>query len=299
MSRDVDAGSGHPVARFLDVLEAGLADLVEAPLWSMNAEETAAVVDRLVAGLSRLGELEARVLNHAGSLDVHGAAGMKTLQRWLAHRTRLTSGEAARRVRLAEALASHELTREAMGRGEVHAEQAKVIAKAVEGLDGAHVRHRGVAEKHLIGEAAHFDAGELATLGLRILEVIDPERADEHEAKALEKQEAKARKDTSFSMWHDGEGKAHGKFVIPAAQGEMLRKALQGSGGAEARARYRGGWCLRPREADRAQARVGVQRVRRALPDRSASRDGRARRDDRGHRRRGGVHPRCSEGRHD
>ena len=228
MSRDVETGSGHPVARFLDVLETGLDEVTEVALWSLDGEETGAIVDRLTADLARLCELESRVLTHGASIDVHGAVGMKSLQRWLAHRTRLTSGEASRKVRLAETLAAHEQMRAAMGRGEVHAEQAKVIATAVDALDEEHAQHRGAAEQHLIGQAAHFDAGELAVLGGRILEAIDPACAEEHEAKALEKQEAKARKATAFSMWDDGEGLAHGKFTIPAAQASMLKKALHG-----------------------------------------------------------------------
>ncbi len=55
---------------------------------------------------------------------------------------------------------------------------------------------------------------------------LDPDHADEHEAKLLARQEARARKRTEFRMWNDGEGLAHGRFTLPEAQAAMLRKAL-------------------------------------------------------------------------
>ncbi len=104
-------------------------------------------------------------------------------------------------------------------------QQAVVISKAVDALDNT--QHRDAAEAHLIKEAAHFDAHKLAELGRRILETVDPEKADEHEAKLLEKQEAKAAKKTQFRLYDDGEGLSHGRFTMPTAQAAMLRKALQ------------------------------------------------------------------------
>ena len=44
------------------------------------------------------------------------------------------------------------------------------------------------AEAHLIDLAAHHDAKALQVLGRRLLEVIDPEAADAHEAKPSSKE---------------------------------------------------------------------------------------------------------------
>ncbi len=76
--------------------------------------QTTAAITRLSADLARLAEVEARLLTHAQSLDVHGAAGMNSLAAWLAHTTRMTRGQANAKVRLAEALAAHDQTRAAV-----------------------------------------------------------------------------------------------------------------------------------------------------------------------------------------
>ena len=49
------------------------------------------------------------------------------------------------------------------------------------------------AETHLVAEAAHHDPRALRILGSRLLEVIDPDTADAHEAKLLEREEAAGR----------------------------------------------------------------------------------------------------------
>ncbi|WP_137294768.1 HNH endonuclease signature motif containing protein [Nocardioides dongxiaopingii] len=221
-----DRSDGHPVARFVALLEAELAALVDAPTWSLDAAATADLVPRLAGLVAGVQELEARVVGHAGVLDLSGSIGARSLAAWLARTTRVTGAEAARKARLAGDLTAHETLRVAMASGRVHGEQAKVIAAAVGDLDGEHLAWRGKAEAHLVDEATHHDAHDLKTLGRRILETIDPDKADEHEARLLEAEEAQARKRTRFVIWDDGEGLAHGRFTLPAAQASMLRKAL-------------------------------------------------------------------------
>ncbi len=225
MAKHLDDTQGHPILRFLDVLEKGLDEIAQTPAWSLTTTETTEVVTRLEADLARLAEVEARTITQAETLDLHGAAGAKSIGVWLAMTTRLTRTEAERRTRLAKHLVAHDQTRHAMTRGAVLPQQAVVISKAVEALEDT--GHRDAAEAHLIKEAAHFDAHKLAELGRRILETVDPDKADAHEAKLLEKQEARAAKKTQFRLYDDGEGLSHGRFTIPTAQAEMLRKALQ------------------------------------------------------------------------
>ena len=221
-------GSAHPILRCLDTLERELDNLVEAPTWSLDPAETTQVITRLAAHNARIDELEARVLKHAETLQVPTAGGFRSTAAWLARLTRTTRAAATRKMRLATALAGHEQTRHAMARGEVHAEQALVIDTAVDDLAPEHTHHQGLAEKHLLAAAGDFDAHALTTLGRRILETIDPEGADEHEARLLEAQEARARKRTALRLWDDGDGLTHGTFTVPVAQGSMLRKALHG-----------------------------------------------------------------------
>ena len=229
MSRHLDGtGSAHPIIGCLDALDRALDEAADAPTWSLDTTDTTQILQRIAADQARLAELEARALRHAETLQIPTDAGTRSTTAWLAHHTHVTRQEAGRKVRLAHALAGHEQTREAMARGEVHAEQALVIDKAVDDLTDDHAHHQDLAEKHLLTQARDFDAHALATLGRRILETIDPAGADEHEARLLEAQEARARKKTTLRLWDDGTGLTHGTFTLPAAQGSMLRKALHG-----------------------------------------------------------------------
>ncbi|QCW50758.1 DUF222 domain-containing protein [Nocardioides dongxiaopingii] len=217
---------GHPVARFVGVLEAELAGLSDAQTWSLGAEATADLVPRLAAVIAGVQELEARLVRHAEDIEMPGTIGARSTAQWLARITRVTGREASRKARLAHDLAAHEPTRAAMAAGRVHAEQAQVIAAAVDDLGDEHTHLSDQAEAHLLGEAAHHDAHDLKVLGRRILETIDPDKADEHEARLLGAEEARAWRKTRFTLWDDGEGLAHGTFAIPTAQASMLRKAL-------------------------------------------------------------------------
>jgi len=60
MNRHLDGtGTGHPTLACLDVLEAELDAITDAPAWSLNAEETTEVVIWLSADLAALQALAA------------------------------------------------------------------------------------------------------------------------------------------------------------------------------------------------------------------------------------------------
>ena len=46
MSKHLDGTQGHPVLRFLDVLEAGLDDVADSPVWSLDGADAAAATTR-------------------------------------------------------------------------------------------------------------------------------------------------------------------------------------------------------------------------------------------------------------
>ena len=74
--------------------------------------------------------------------------------------------------------------------------------------------------------AEHHDAKALRILGGRIFEVIAPDLAEKFDGKALEAEEARALRRTTFTMWEDDEGTCHGRFRIPALHGQMLTKMI-------------------------------------------------------------------------
>ena len=138
-------------------------------------------------------------------------------------------GEAKRLVRLARRLdtASFETTAHAALVGRVDLAQAQVVVDAVMRLPG-HVsaEDRGRAEAHLLDLAEHHHAQELKLLGRHLHHVIDPDSADEELAKALEREEAEARRKTVLRIRDDGQGTCHGEFRIPTLYGAMLATAL-------------------------------------------------------------------------
>jgi hypothetical protein len=228
MSRHLDdTGTGHPILRCLDVLEDQLDAITDTPAWSLNAEETTDAITRLSSDLARLAEVETRLLGQVEALDLPGQLGARSTAVWLARTTRMTRGEANRRCGLAKTLAKHDQTRDAMVRGDVLPEQATVITAAVDDLDDDLAPEREVAEKHLLEQAAHFDAHELCRLGEKLFEVLDPDTAEEREAKRLAEQEERAKKKAEVKFRNGGDGTVRGNFVLPELQAEMFRKALQ------------------------------------------------------------------------
>lgn len=221
-----ESGSVHPIATVVCAAREAIADLADMPTWTLDASASRELVKEIAALEAQVAELEARVIGQAEQSGAVAEDGARSVQAWLRHHTKITAGEASRKARLAGV---GEQTRSALTRGQLHAEQALVITSAVRELaDGDEVTQddQRRAEKFLVAEAAHVDAHDLRRLGRRILETIDPAAADEHEARLLEKQEARAAKQTRLSMWDDGEGLTHGTFAMPTAQASMLRKAL-------------------------------------------------------------------------
>ncbi len=121
----------------------------------------------------------------------------------------------------------HAPGRAALAAGDVLADQAQVLVDAIEALPGTVdpvVVDR--AQTRLLALAADHDAAALRVLGRRILDVVAPEVADAEEARQLEAEEAHADATTRFTMTDDGQGRCHGRFTLPSAVGQMLRKQL-------------------------------------------------------------------------
>ncbi|MBA8805765.1 hypothetical protein FB382_004110 [Nocardioides ginsengisegetis] len=195
----------------------------DASLWSMSTEEAAATLAAATRMVARAQEIEMRVAEHAKTVGVGESVGATSTTNFWAHATKQTQTAAHGKMRLAVALAARPALRTAVAAGDVLVDQARVIVDAVEVLP---VEHRDEAEAMLIKFAAEHDAQALKRLGRRILEFLDPEAADAHEAKQLEAEERDAARSTKLTMTDDGHGKVHGRFTLPSAQAAMLKKAL-------------------------------------------------------------------------
>jgi hypothetical protein len=169
----------------------------------------------------------------AGCVDDMGLAkddGASSTTAWLASLTGMTKGEAAKLVALSKVTTAHtEATRAAWAAGELSTDQAAVIMKAIDALpDWVDDEPRRDAEAHLIALAADHPLDDLKRLANRVLEVIDPDGADEALGEKLREQENKAWDATRFNIKRRGDGTSHGTFVVPDADADTLRAAIEG-----------------------------------------------------------------------
>ena len=240
IEHDPGAGSQRPTPLelrtrpwhvFSGRLNARLDALADTDAWTMNATEAAETVVELRRAQARLAAAEARVLAQAERLDIGQRSSATSTAAWLRGEVPLTPRQAKQAVALAKALdtGTYPATSEALAAGDLQADQAQVIVAAVDALPAltaADDRLRG--EAHLVELGRTFDAKQLRALGKHLLEVVDPEVAEQSIARQLEKEEEAAARATSFTLVDDGQGKAHGRFTVSSLHGQMLRTLLQG-----------------------------------------------------------------------
>lgn len=200
----------HPTVRLVAGVRELLAEHAGAPVWSMSPGDLAEQLPALAVALNELRAVELAMLRQADRHQVGDPLGHANTAGWWATTTRATKREAHRQVALAERLDQehHAPTSTALAAGAVSVEQATVILDATDALptDLVDPALRREAEQHLVGLAEHHDPRELKILGRRILEVIAPEIAEEHERKILEDEERHAAATASFTMSPDGHG---------------------------------------------------------------------------------------------
>lgn len=198
--------------------------------WTLTGAEVREVVVAVQQARTALDAVMSRL---AGSADDMGLAkddGATSTTAWLAATTGISKGEAAKLTALARVTTEHtEATRDAWAAGDLSTDKAKVIMDAIDALpDWVDDEPRRDAETHLIDMAGRFGLDDLKRLANRVLEVIDPDGADEHLGKTLRDQENKAWDATRFAMKKRGDGTTRGVFTIPDCDADTLRAAIEG-----------------------------------------------------------------------
>src|SRR6478609_7256110 len=165
----------HRVSVATAEMRAAASAVADASVWSMDERETAAVLVELTRHEAEVAELKARVAAHADDLHVGQDVGASSAASWLAHTTRTTRPAAAGTVRLGHDLEAHPQTRDALAHGDVLADQARVIIRAVDQLpDDVDTDLVAKAEAHLLDLARDHDAKALTRLGKHLFDVIAP-----------------------------------------------------------------------------------------------------------------------------
>ncbi|MGA9101482.1 DUF222 domain-containing protein [Aeromicrobium sp.] len=205
----------------------GLHALLDSlPLSAYEAMSTAEQV-AVAEGLARV---KARVAGHelacAQAMEVSRAArehGATSTGALLAGAFGGDRREADRLVRTAETVGRASQTRDALADGRVSVKQAEVIARR---LPEVPEEHRDAAEAQLLCDAERLDLKTLERRADRIAEVYAPEQVDEIENDLVAAREKAAWKKTTFWMVDSGDGTHKGGFVLPDAQADQLRVAL-------------------------------------------------------------------------
>jgi hypothetical protein len=217
-------------AAVLDAAAAAVAavdGVAEAPLWALTDEQLTQAVRDVETAMCGLEAMRASLVRTAEERRIPRAAGAASTTAWLSSTTRVSKPAAARVVKTARLVDDGPL-KAAWSRGLVGAEQVRVIAEAVDRLPhwfGGQERHEATVE--LIGHAQRFDLDELKKLANRIIEVLDPDGADDVVGEQLRREEERAWGANRFRLRRRGDGTTRGDFVVPDAPGDQLRAVLE------------------------------------------------------------------------
>jgi hypothetical protein len=198
--------------------------------WTLTDGEVRELTRAVFRARAGLEELAVRLAAAAEDRGLAREDGCTSVTAWLAQVAGLSKFEASKLVALSRLLAEEvERTRLAWSRGLISTEQAGVVVRSITTLpDWFGEEERGDAEQVMLDHAAHLTLDDLRRLGNHIIEVVDPDGADEIIGQQLEAQEKKAFGSTRLSLVDDGNGLTRVKGQIPTAQGAMLRIALEG-----------------------------------------------------------------------
>lgn len=132
-------------------------------------------------------------------------------------------------VRVAKTLEQSPRTGDALSRGVIGQSQAAIIASAVSGLpDDTTPDQRQACEDTLIGDAGRFTLTDLRRRALRITDQFKPALdVDQIENDALVERERRAWARSEFWMVDNRDGTHRGAFVLPDAQADMVRTAIE------------------------------------------------------------------------
>lgn len=205
----------------MTAIGAVLDGVAESPVWSLPDGQVEDLLDGAHRLEGRLAELTARLVEEADRRELAKLAGASSTRAWLRHRWQLAPSEAKRQVSLAAGLSGGlDTTRAALAAGGISRAHAGVIVQVMDTLPaGLGDEALEAAERQLVGWCRQFDPVEVARLGRRLWEVVDPDGADAREAELLERREREAKRQRYLSFGPDGFGRhgLRGRFDTEAA----------------------------------------------------------------------------------
>jgi len=216
----------HPLQTVVDTCSTELRSAEDVNPTFLPVETMPDVLRGLVVLRTQVDELYLRVL--AAADVVADPGGHRDQAAWLSHEMRMRRSDTAADLRLARALDRDlPVLARAVREGLVNLAQARVIACAVEELPtqvGSEVID--AAEAKLVELASEHDPSALAKLGRRILEVVDPDRFEAEEARALAEAEKRADERQRLRIRALGDGTSRVSAIVPDATAARLATYL-------------------------------------------------------------------------
>ena len=208
-----------------------LADLVDTPTWSLDDTRLDRRLGEALAAKAALDEVVARLVAEADDRNLPHRFGASSTRAHLMTAHRMSAAEASRTVRTAKQLHGTsgltEPTRRAVAAGQVSAEQAVVVAAAVNRLSPSVEPDRvDAAQQDLLQHARTLSFTQLQVAANHLVEVIDPDTVDETLEQQLAAQERKALASAWFTGQQGTDGIARGRFALPNPTFAMLTKHL-------------------------------------------------------------------------
>ncbi|MFY0409550.1 DUF222 domain-containing protein [Solicola sp. PLA-1-18] len=218
----------HPAFAALAAVESALADgdlSVYAGLSADDATQLVARWNRVGAQVSAHATAATRAVHHSGAATKAGATSTGAL---LASQFGGDRSAAARDVHLGEDLEKAGTTENALAKGQVTKEQARLIARTVTRLpDDVPAATRQKCEQALIEDAATLTMRDLQHRADRITDVFKPAtEVDADEGEIVRDREKDAYARSELWMQDQADGTWTGRFRLPEAQAGFLKHAL-------------------------------------------------------------------------
>ena len=207
----------------VEVISGVLDHLNNQKLWRIHERELLAATTSLLGSVERL---RAETARRVAEIEARGAAhtryGVRTSE-WLQHTSWVTAAGARRQVKTAVALAGRPVVLRAALAGRVGFEQAVAVVDSIHRLpcelDTATV---DACEQEMLAHSHEFDPDLMKQFGHHVVAVVAPEVGEAADRLALEREEARARGDRSFSWSRDGLGSVRFRGQLPIIDAEPL-----------------------------------------------------------------------------
>ena len=216
---------------------AHLAHAHEVALDRVHRDELGQLLVTLATLESQTEALRLKVLAEAERRQVAADEAATGTDAWAAALTGTTREINAGGLHLAQLLKTkYHHTREAYAAGQLRADQVRVIVRAAEQAPlETTVEQLAAAEEVLVNKATGvgtrsgrpMNAKRLRQAARRMLDIVDRDLADKHEAIMLGRESRRAKHETYLALHDNGDGTYSGKFTIPELHGSLLRTALE------------------------------------------------------------------------